>query len=60
MHHLSFKSDAELFKMLLSFESIACIHYQVIPDKYQKILNTIKDTSQSAKIRFKIMDILNE
>ena len=60
MHHLSFKSDVELFKMLLSFESIACIHYQVIPDKYQKILNTIKDTSQSAKIRFKIMDILNE
>lgn len=60
MHHLSFKSDSELFKMLLSFESIARIHYQVIPDKYQKILNTIKENSQSAKIRFKIMDILDE
>ena len=60
MHHLSFKSDAELFKMLLSFESIAHIHYQVIPERYQKILNTIKENSQSAKIRFKIMDILDE
>jgi len=60
MHHLSFKSDSELFKMLLSFESIANVHYQVIPERYKKILNTIKETSQSAKIRFKVMDILNE
>ena len=60
MHHLSFKSDTELFKMLLSFESIALVHYQVIPERYQKILNAIKENSQSAKIRFKIMDILDE
>lgn len=60
MHHLSFKSDVELFKMLLSFESIAHVHYQVIPERYGTILTRIKEHSQSAKIRFKIMDILNE
>jgi hypothetical protein len=60
MHHLSFKSDVELFKMLLSFESIARVHYQVIPERYGTILTRIKEHSQSAKIRFKIMDIMNE
>tara|TARA_Y100001935_G_C17310642_1_gene515832 strand:+ start:887 stop:1672 length:786 start_codon:yes stop_codon:yes gene_type:complete len=60
MNYLSFKNDVELYKMLLSFENIADIHYQIIPQRYQKILQKIKETSASSKIRFKIMDILKE
>jgi len=60
MNHLSFKDDVELFKMLVSFESISEIHYQIIPKRYQTILQEIKLKTTSAKIKFKIMDILKE
>ena len=59
MRNLSDKNEVELYKMLLSFESISKIHYQIIPQRYTKILNEIKSKS-SSKIRFKIMDILGE
>ena len=59
MRNLSDKNEVELYKMLLSFESISNIHYQIIPQRYTKILNEIKSKS-SSKIRFKIMDILGE
>ena len=60
MHNLSLMNDTELYKMLLSFESIANIHYQIIPMRYQSVLISIKEKNSSSKIRFKIMDILNE
>jgi len=60
MHNLSFKNDIELYKMLLSFENIANIHYQIIPIRFQESLKNIKKETSSSKIRFKIMDILNE
>ena len=52
--------DIELYKMLFSFESISKIHYQIIPKRYQGILNHIKNETKSSKIKFKIMDILKE
>ena len=54
------KKDTDIFKMLVSFESISRIHFQIIPKRYQDILNELKQTTLSSKIRFKIMDILNE
>jgi len=60
MNNLSFKNDIELYKMLVSFQSIADIHYQIIPKRYQHILQKIKTDTESSKIRFKIMDILKE
>tara|TARA_Y100001958_G_C21221987_1_gene547335 strand:+ start:58 stop:837 length:780 start_codon:yes stop_codon:yes gene_type:complete len=59
MKNLS-KDDIELYKMLVSFESISDIHYQIIPKRYQTILQTIKNETKSSKIKFKIMDILKE
>ena len=59
MNNLS-KDDIELYKMLVSFESISNIHYQIIPKRYQNILNKIKTETKSSKIKFKIMDILKE
>ena len=59
MENLSTIKDIELYKMLLSFENIANIHYHIIPQRYKTILNEIKSNS-SSKIKFKIMDILGE
>ena len=59
MNNLS-DDTSELYKMLVSFESISNIHYQIIPKRYQIILNKIKNDTSSSKIRFKIMDILKE
>lgn len=59
MNNLS-KDDIELYKMLVSFESISNIHYQIIPKRYQNILNKVKTETKSSKIKFKIMDILKE
>lgn len=59
MNNLS-KDDIELYKMLVSFESISNIHYQIIPKRYQIILQNIKKETKSSKIKFKIMDILKE
>ena len=60
MQNLSLMNDKELYKMLLSFESIANIHYQIIPMRYHSVLISIKEKTSSSKIKFKIMDILNE
>ena len=56
----SSKNDVDIFKMLVSFESISKIHFQIIPERYQSILDELKQGTSSAKIRFKIMDILGE
>ena len=53
-------NEVELYKMLVSFESISNIHYQIIPSRYQKIIKEIKSNTKSSKIKFKIMDILKE
>ena len=60
MNNLSSKENIEMYKMLVSFESIARIHYQIIPQRYITILRTIQQESPSSKIRFKIMDILGD
>ena len=60
MNNLSSKESIEMYKMLVSFESIARIHYQIIPQRYSTILRTIQQESPSSKIRFKIMDILGD
>ena len=60
MNNLSSNNDIELFKLLVSFESISRIHYQIIPQRYTTILNNIKKDTNSSKIKFKIMDILRE
>tara|TARA_B100000686_G_scaffold352569_1_gene455002 strand:+ start:6257 stop:7042 length:786 start_codon:yes stop_codon:yes gene_type:complete len=58
MHGIMDLSETELYKLLVSFENISEIHYRIIPDKYQKILEKIRKKTGSSKIRFKIMDIL--
>ena len=60
MNNLSSENEVELFKMLVSFDSISKIHYQIIPERYTIILNDIKKETKSSKIKFKIMDILDE
>jgi len=60
IYNLSSKDDIVLYKMLLSFENIANIHYQLIPQRYSQQLSEIKQSTTSSKIRFKIMDILKE
>jgi hypothetical protein len=59
MNNLS-NDDIELYKMLVSFESISNIHYNIIPKRYKDILIHIKGHTKSSKIKFKIMDILKE
>ena len=53
-------NDIELYQLLLSFYNISSIYYTLIPKKYVTILNTLKEKSDSSKVRFKIMDILGE
>jgi hypothetical protein len=53
-------NDVELFQLLLSFENISTIYFTLIPKKYIDILQTLKEKSDSSKVRFKIMDILGE
>ena len=57
---LTITNDIELYQLLLSFYNISSIYYTLIPKKYVKILNTLKEKSESSKVRFKIMDILGE
>lgn len=52
--------DIKLYQMLLSFENISKIYFKNIPYKYLNILQDLKESSDSSKIRFKIMDILGE
>ena len=51
--------DEELFKMLTSFYNISQIYYDEIPSKYKGKLDKLKE-GNTAKIKFKIMDILGE
>ena len=57
---LTMENDVELFQLLLSFENISTIYFTLIPKKYIDILQTLKEKSDSSKVRFKIMDILGE
>ena len=54
--------DIEIFKMLTSFYNISLIRYKTkpIPDKYRATLENVKQTTKTSKIKFKIMDILDE
>lgn len=52
-------NEEELFKMLTSFYNISQLYYEEIPEKYKEKLIKLKE-GKSHKIRFKIMDILNE
>jgi hypothetical protein len=54
------ESDIELYQRLLSFENISKIYFTIIPKKYLDILRNLQDNCDSPKIRFKIMDILDE
>ena len=60
VNNLLIKNNVDVYKMLISFYSISNIHYTIIPIRYQKILMQLKSETTSSKIRFKIMDIMNE
>lgn len=53
-------NDIEFFQYLLSIETIFTMHSNKLNESYVKKLNHIKSDHGSSKIRFKIMDILNE
>ena len=53
--------ETELYKMLTSFYNIAKLKYSgEIPNEYINILMNLKQKTKSSKIRFYIMDILDE
>ena len=58
MYNIMDHSDIESYKLLVSFENISEIHFRIVPEKYKKILEDIREKTKSSKIRFKIMDIL--
>ena len=51
--------EEEIFKMLTSFYNISQLYYEEIPSKYKGKLLQLKE-KKTAKIKFKIMDILGE
>ena len=53
-------NDIEFFQYLLSIETIFTMHSNKLNENYIQKLNHIKGDHGSSKIRFKIMDILNE
>ena len=54
-------NDTDIFKMITSFYNISTIYFvDGIPDKYIDLLIKLKQKTTSSKIRFKIMDILDE
>lgn len=59
---LIIQDNVEIYKMILSFYNISQIYYNdnKIPESYINKLNLLKKNTTSSKIRFKIMDILNE
>lgn len=58
---LDTNDDSDIFKMITSFYNISRIHFdRDIPKEYVIILNKLKEKTTSSKIRFKIMDILDE
>ena len=59
MERVGETNEQELFKMLTSFYNISQLYYEEIPEKYKEKLVKLKE-GKSHKIRFKIMDILDE
>ena len=59
MERVEETNEEELFKMLTSFYNISQLYYEEIPGKYKEKLVKLKE-GKSHKIKFKIMDILNE
>ena len=59
MERVGETNEEELFKMLTSFYNISQLYYEEIPEKYKEKLVKLKE-GKSHKIRFKIMDILDE
>lgn len=58
---LEIKEQNELYQLLVCFETISKIYYkQKIPENYICRLQTLKESRISSKIKFKIMDILQE
>ena len=59
---LNINDENEIYKMLISFYNISQIHYEdkEIPKYYINILTNLKQKNLSSKIKFKLMDILNE
>ena len=53
-------NDIKFYQYLLSIETIFIHHKDKLNDVYIMKLNQIKKQSKSSKVRFKIMDILNE
>uniref|UniRef100_A0A6C0L3B3 MIF4G domain-containing protein n=1 Tax=viral metagenome TaxID=1070528 RepID=A0A6C0L3B3_9ZZZZ len=61
MSTIESKNNNNQHKLLVSFYNISKIHFpDGIPSEYQQQLRSMKQTTQSSKIRFKIMDILDE
>ena len=61
MSTINTKDTDDQHKLLVSFYNISKVHFsEGIPGEYQQQLRTMKQTTKSSKIRFKIMDILNE
>ena len=54
------ENELEIYQILVSFYNIRNLYYKEIPEKYVLILNELKLTTGSSKIKFKIMDILGE
>jgi len=59
MEKIDTVGEEELFKMLTSFYNISQLYYEEIPLKYKGKLIQLKE-KKTAKIKFKIMDILDE
>ena len=59
---LIIEDDVEIYKMILSFYNISQIHYKDknIPELYVSKLNELKSKTKLSKIKFKIMDILEQ
>ena len=58
---LEINDEIQIFQLLVCFETISELYYKKdIPENYTKLLNTLKSKTKSSKIKFKIMDILNE
>jgi hypothetical protein len=58
---LEIKEQNELYQLLVCFETISGIYYKHdIPENYKHRLQTLKQSDISSKIKFKVMDILQE
>jgi hypothetical protein len=58
---LELEEEIQIFQLLVCLETICNLYYKKdIPENYIHLLNTLKSKTKSSKIKFKIMDILNE